>query len=224
VAKNGDWTHGFLERGMMRNFKFAAALWLSPTIVFAADVGLAGVMGGKALLVLDGGPPTALAVGQSFGGVKLLSVQTDQVVIEVDGKRRPLRMGQHAVGSGGGDQRITLTADGAGHFVANGAINQVAVRFLVDTGATLVSLGASDARRIGIDTSNGQPGVATTAAGRVAVTKVSLDSVRVGDVTLHNVDALVHSTDLPVVLLGMSFLNRMEMQRDGATMTLKRRF
>ena len=56
------------------------------------------------------------------------------------------------------------------------------------------------------------------------VSKVQLDTVRVGDVTLHNVDALIHQTEMPIALLGMSFLNRMEMQRDGSTMTLKKRF
>ena len=49
--------------------------------------------------------------------------------------------------------------------------------------------------------------------------------MRVGDVTLNNVDGTVLADDsLPVVLLGMSFLNRMEMKRDGATMVLRKRF
>ncbi len=174
--------------------------------------------------MIDGGAPTAVAVGQALGNVKLVSVQGDQAVIEVDGKKRPLRVGQHATGSVASGEKIVLTADGAGHFMAMGAINQVAMRFLVDTGATMVSLGAADARRLGIDPAKGQRGVVSTANGQVIVSKVSLDSVQIGDVTLHNVEALVHPGDLPVVLLGMSFLNRMEMQRDGSTMTLKRRF
>lgn len=212
-------------KAMMRHFRCAVWLWLLPAAAQAVDVGLAGVMSGKALLMIDGGTPTTVAVGQSLGSVKLLSVQADQAMIEIDGRKRPLKVGQHATGSGGGGgEKVTLMADGAGHFVAAGAINQVPVRFLVDTGATMVSLGAADARRIGIDPAKGQRGLANTANGQVAVSKVSLDSVRIGDVTFHNVDALVHPIDLPIVLLGMSFLNRMEMQRDGSTMTLKRRF
>ena len=88
----------------------------------------------------------------------------------------------------------------------------------------MISLGAGDARRIGIDTSRGQKAMTNTANGQAMVTKVQLDNVRIGDVTLHGVDALVHQGELPVALLGMSFLNRMEMQRDGSTMTLKKRF
>ncbi|MGE5385021.1 MAG: TIGR02281 family clan AA aspartic protease [Betaproteobacteria bacterium] len=206
------------------HFRFAVGLLLFPAAAWALDVGLAGVMSGKALLMIDGREPTAVAVGQTLGNVKLVSLQGDQAVVEVDGKKRPLRVGQNATGSVGSGERIILTADSAGHFMTTGAINQVAVRFLVDTGATMVSLGATDARRLGIDPAKGQRGVVSTANGQVTVSKVTLDSVRIGDVTLHNVEALVHPGELPVVLLGMSFLNRMDMQRDGATMTLKRRF
>ncbi len=190
------------------------------------DVGLAGILGSKAMLMINGGEPRAIAVGQSIDGVRLISVTGDQVVVEVDGKKRPLRVGQHAVGtaSADGSGKVILTADGQGHFLTTGTVNGASVKFLVDTGATLISLGASDARRIGIDPRTGERGITNTANGQAQVSRVKLDTVRVGDVTLHNVDALVHQNDLPVALLGMSFLNRMEMQRDGGTMTLKKQY
>lgn len=192
----------------------------------AADVGLAGLTGSKALLVIDGGEPQAVTVGQSRDGIRLLSIQGDQAIVEVEGRKRALRVGQHAVGSTGGEGggKVILTADGQGHYFTTGTVNGVSVRFLVDTGATMISLGAGDAGRIGLDTSNGQRGVTNTANGQARVTKIKLDTVRVGDITLHNVDALVHQNDMPIALLGMSFLNRMEMQREGDTMTLKKRF
>jgi len=192
----------------------------------AQDVGLAGVMGSRALLMIDGAEPQAVAIGQSLAGVKVVSVQGDQVVVEIGGKKRPLRVGQHAIGTAAADGsgRIVMTADNQGHFVTTGSVNGVAVRFLVDTGATMISLGASDARRVGVDFNRGQKGMTQTANGQSVVSKVQLDTVRIGYVTLHNVDAVIHQTEMPVALLGMSFLNRMEMQRDGSTMTLKRRF
>ena len=192
----------------------------------ALDVGLAGVMGSKAMLMINGGEPRTIAVGQSLDGVRLISVAGDQAVVEVDGKKRPLRVGQHAVGtaSADGSGKVILTADGQGHFLTTGTVNGASVKFLVDTGATLISLGASDARRIGIDPRTGERGITNTANGQAQVSRVKLDTVRVGDVTLHNVDALVHQNDLPVALLGMSFSNRMEMQRDGGTMTLKKQY
>jgi aspartyl protease family protein len=137
-----------------------------------------------------------------------------------------LRVGQHAIGAGSGDGggKVTMTADAQGHFFTTGSVNGATVRFMVDTGATMISLSASDARRIGLDPSRGEKGLTNTANGQAVVTKVKLDTVRVGDVTVNNVDALIHQTEMPFALLGMSFLNRMEMQRDGSTMTLKKRF
>lgn len=194
---------------------------------WAVDVGLAGVIGSRALLVIEGGEAQPLAVGQSRNGVKVLAVDGSQVTVEIDGKKRVLKIGQNissAAGTAGGGEKAVLNADGAGHFLTVGAINGSAVRFLVDTGATLVSMGAGDARRIGIDVTKGERAMVQTANGLAPAYKVKLNSVKVGEVTLNNVDAMVHHSDLPVVLLGMSFLNRMEMVRDGSVMTLKKRY
>jgi aspartyl protease family protein len=210
---------------LSRHFTALLALCLASCTAWAVDVGLAGIMGSKALLMFDGGQPQAVRAGQMVNGVKLLSVGNDQVMIEIDGKKRSLRVGQHAVGSGNeAAGKIVLTADGQGHFFTTGTVNGTSVRFLVDTGATMISLGTADARRIGIDTSRGQRGMSNTANGQAPVTKIRLDTVRVGEVTLYGIDALVHESDMPIALLGMSFLNRMEMQHDGSTMTLKKRF
>jgi len=208
------------------HFTLPLFICLFASALSAQDVGLAGLLGSKAMLMVNGGEPRAVAVGQTVDGVKLISIQGDQAIVEINGKKRPLRVGQHAVGnaSADGSGRIILTADGQGHFFTTGTVNGVSVRFLVDTGATMISLGKSDAQRIGLDASKGQRGVSNTANGQISVSRVKLDSVRVGDVTLHNVDALVQQNDMPIALLGMSFLNRMEMQRDGSTMTLKKRY
>ena len=203
-----------------------AALCLLPALLTAQEVGLAGVMGSRALLVINGGEPRPVVVGQTVDGVKVISVRGDQAVVEIGGKARPLRIGQNATGTPGADGsgKLTMTADGQGHFFTTGSINGTSVRFLVDTGATMISLGPTDARRIGLDPGRGVKALTNTANGQSVVTKVKLDTVRIGDISLNNVDALIHATELPVALLGMSFLNRMEMQQDGSTMTLKKRF
>lgn len=200
-------------------------LCLPPLQAGAQDVGLAGLMGSRAMLVVNGGEPQAVRVGETLDGVRLLSIQGEQVLIEIGGKKRALRIGQHAIGTGGdGTSKIVLTADNQGHFYTTGTINGASIRFVVDTGASMISLGASDAKRMGLDFAKGERGVTMTANGQSVVSKVQLNSVRVGDVTLNNVDALILQTEMPVALLGMSFLNRMEMMRDGDTMTLKKRF
>jgi aspartyl protease family protein len=177
----------------------AVGLCLVSGLAGAQDVGLAGVLGSKAMLMINGGEPQSVAVGQSLEGVRVVSVQGDQVVIEIGGKKRPLRVGQHAIGAAAADGsgKITMTADNQGHFYTTGTINGVSVRFLVDTGATMISLGATDARRVGLDFNRGQKGMTQTANGQVVVSKIQLDTVRIGDVTLHNVDALVHQTKCP---------------------------
>ena len=202
-------------------------LFLLASPVHGAAVGLAGLFPGKALLTINGGPPRIVALGvKTEEGVKVLAIEGETATLEVDGKKRILRVGQNVASqaSDDGATSAVLTADGRGHFVTMGTINGTTIRFLVDTGASMISMGAGDARRIGIDASKGRLGYAQTASGVSQVTQVKLDRVKVGNIVLNNVDALVHPHDLPMALLGMSFLNRMEMRRDGDTMTLKKRY
>jgi aspartyl protease family protein len=193
---------------------------------WAADVGLVGLFPGKAVLVVDGGVPRTVPVGGSVGGVKLIAVSENSATVEISGKRQRLAIGQHAHagGDGGGAQSTSLTADGRGHFITTGTVNGATVRFMVDTGATSVALGASDARRANVNLANGRPIMVQTANGVTQAWLVTLNSVRIGDVTLNEVEGTVHQQDMPMALLGMSFLNRMEMKRDGQTMTLRKRY
>ena len=159
-------------------------------------------------------------------GVTLISTDRESATFVIDGQKRTLSIGQHQAGPAPArsNQSATLTADARGHFVVDGQINGGAMRFLVDTGATAVSLSSADATRLGIDYRKGQPGSMGTANGTVAAYRVKLDTVRVGDV-VNNIDAAVIEGDpMPFALLGMSFLNRMEMKREGQTMVLIRRF
>ena len=202
-------------------------LWLIAPYAHATDVGLAGLFPGKALLTINGGPPRIVLINvRTDEGVTVLSVEGETATLDIDGKKRVLRVGQNVASqsSGSGPATAVLSADSRGHFVTTGNVNGTSIRFLVDTGASMISLGAADARRIGIDASKGQVGYTQTANGVTQVTLVKLNAVRVGDIVLNNVDATVHQHDLPIALLGMSFLNRMEMQRNGDTMTLKKRY
>lgn len=197
-------------------------------IAAAADVALVGVIGDKAaILALDGGEPKTVKLGQSWRGITVLGVEKDRATIEVEGKKRVLERGQHyrsteTVAARG---KVTLAADPRGHFYVEGAVNRVPVRFVVDTGATMVSLPQRDAERLGIDYRSGRRGTSRTANGLATVYLVRLDAVRIGGIELHGIDGLVHEgPGLDQALLGMSFLNRLVMQRDGPTMTLMQRF
>lgn len=204
---------------------FAFALAAGP--VAAADITVVGLLGAnKAVVSINGSPPRTMSIGQkSPEGVTLVAVERDRATFDVEGKRRTLAMGQaYSTGAGGGNQSVTLKADGRGHFTADGQINGASIRFLVDTGASMIALPAEDAKRAGVSYLNAPRGLAQTANGVAAAYRVKLDTVRIGDITLNNVDAMVMESGLGFALLGMSFLNRTEMRREGETMVLIKRF
>ncbi|HWP10953.1 MAG TPA: TIGR02281 family clan AA aspartic protease [Ramlibacter sp.] len=195
----------------------------------AQSVALQGMLGAKALLIVDGTAPKTVAAGESHQGVKVISTSSDQAVVEMGGRRHTLRVGEAPAsvgGAGGGARgsRIVLTAGSGGHFMTLGAINGHAVQFLVDTGATSVAMGVPEARRIGLDYKSGQPGWGSTANGMVAVWHVKLRTVRIGDVEIHDVDAAVLPAGTSHVLLGNSFLGRFQMKRENDQMVLERRY
>ena len=211
-----------------RRALLVSALIGVPVSVSATEVALAGVFPGKALLVINGGAPRAVAAGSvTPEGVRVIAVDGEVVVAEFDGGRHRLVVGQHAVSVGrdkGGAQSVTIEADGRGMFRSQGKVNGAVMQFVVDTGATFVALGRSDAQRAGLDLTRAEPIALQTANGVARGWRLPLDSVSVGGVTLRNVEGVVHGTDLPVVLLGMSFLNRMEIRREGSTLQLRQRF
>jgi aspartyl protease family protein len=205
----------------------AAASFISmPGLVYAADVSVVGLFPGKAVLVIGNAPPKTYSVGATIAdGIKLSAVNASSATLDVSGKRQTIAIGEHFNrGTSSGSAKVTLQADGAGHFVTNGQINGGAVRMLVDTGATMVAMPATDAVRLGVDYKRGQLGMVNTANGAVPAYRVKLNTVKVGDIELNQVDALVQESGLPIILLGMSFLNRTEMHRDGAHMTLTKRY
>ncbi|TXC67513.1 TIGR02281 family clan AA aspartic protease [Piscinibacter aquaticus] len=189
---------------------------------------MSGSLGDKALLVIDGQPRT-VAAGATVAGVKVIKVTGSETVVEVGGKRQTLALGGAQVNLGGAASagsgtQIVLAAGPGGHFVANGSINGSAVRFVVDTGATTIAMGEADAKRIGLDYTRGQRGVVRTANGDVPAYRVSLREVRIGDVTVHGVDATVLPAPMEPMLLGNSFLSRFQMRRDADMLVLEKRY
>ncbi|WP_423460561.1 retropepsin-like aspartic protease family protein [Ottowia sp. VDI28] len=189
---------------------------------------LQGMLGNRALLIIDGGAPRSVAPGESVGGVRVLSTSGDQAVISLNGQRHTLHIGESPANVGGapasaGGDRIVLSADSRGHFFTQGSINNRPVQFLVDTGASDVALGQSEADRLGLDYKSGRPVLMNTANGTAQGWRLKLRTVRLGEVTVYEVDAVVTPMPMPAVLLGNSFLNRFNMRRDADQLTLNRR-
>jgi aspartyl protease family protein len=208
----------------------ALLLGLAMVCAHADSVMLTGTIGNRAILVVNGGAPKTVAVGEKLQNVRLLSLQDGQAVVESAGQRITLRMDSPvSVGEGGGSgasgSRIVLNADSRGHFMASGAINgRSGVSFMLDTGATTVAMSVADATRIGLDYQKGTPVRMNTANGVAQGYRLRLDSVRVGDVEVRDIDAIVSQQPMPFVLLGNSFIGRFSMRRDAEQMVLERRF
>ena len=211
----------------MRHFICLCVLLLSCGAASAQQVSLIGVIGGKAaILAIDGGDPKTVKAGQTWRGITVVSVTHDNATVEIEGQQRVLALGQHYRGAppAATRQSVTIGADPLGHFFTNASINDVTVRSVVDTGASVVVLSVPDANRLGLDWRNGERGTMQTANGTTSAYRVRLAKVKVGPIELHEIDGVVVEQGPGVALLGMSFLNRLEMKRDGDTMTLTRRF
>lgn len=203
-----------------------AVALLAPCAAQAQAVSLAGILGSKALLVVDGTPPRGVAAGETHQGVKVVSVSREEAVIEIAGARSTVRLGEAPVSVGartGSGRKIVLMSDSQGHFINQGLINGRVMRFMVDTGATTVAIGKPDADRMGLDYKNGRPVQLNTANGVTQGWLLKLDTVRIGDVDVFGVEAIVTPQPMPYVLLGNSFLGEFQMTRNNDQMVLEKR-
>ena len=201
----------------------------------ALDVNVVGLFPNKAVVQIDGGALQTLSVGQKTrDNIILLSVDRDGATFDVQGRRVALTIGPARRQTSPAAAAQTSPAAAAnyavvptndrGDLVADGEVNGMPVRFVVDTGATFITLPAREASRLGLDYHNGQKVVMETANGTVFAYRLKLDTVRVGGIAVHNVDAVItEGNSLPIALLGMSFLNRTDMKREGTILTLTKR-
>lgn len=119
-----------------------------------------------------------------------------------------------------GQAEIILERNKYGHYVASGMINQQPVVFMLDTGATDISIPANVARRLGLEA--GRPLTYQTANGPAINYATQLKSVTLGNITLYNLPASINpNVDHDDVLLGMSFLKHLEFTQKGNTLTLR---
>ena len=208
----------------------AVLLGLSACPVSGQTVGLSGILGNKALVIVDGSLPKLMAPGETFRGVKIISTQGEQATVDIGGRQHTLRLGDAPAsvgGVGGGEgsgTRVVLTSSGGGHFVTLGQINDRSAEMMVDTGASSVSISSAHAERLGIEYKNGQVVRLSTANGVILAWRVKLKTIKVGDVTLREVDAVVSSGSMPYVLLGNSFLTRFQMTRTNDQLVLEKRY
>lgn len=194
----------------------------------AADIEVLALFRDQAVVRIDGARYRLGPGERTPEGVRLLSTDAAGALLEVDGQERRYALGSKIRSSYQQTAReeVQIFRDGAGMFTTVGSINGLPVNFMVDTGASSVAMNAAQARRLGIDFRvEGERGAVVTASQVEEVYRVTLDSVKVGAIHLRNVEAVVLDGPQPEeVLLGMSFLARVEMDNDGQRLLLRGKY
>lgn len=204
------------------------ALNLGASTALAADPGVKviALFADKALLQV-GEQQKIVKKGETFEGVLLESASGRGAVVVIDGKRQKLGLNQSIAGNfkKRDRTRMQIYPDSLGMYYVKGKINGVATRFLVDTGATFVTLSGNHANRLKIDYRKGKYSSAQTAAAVVPVWQIRLASVSIGGIELKNVEATVIAGEQPFdVLLGNSFLRHTRIQQAGAMLEIEKRY
>jgi aspartyl protease family protein len=203
-------------------------MFASLAVTAAARVSVLGLFNNKAVVLIDGRQRTLALNQTSPEGVTLISINSDGAVLEIGGKRSVYPLGGQAGTSIGTPKQtaVQVYRDPQGMYMAAGSINGFPVNFLVDTGATAVAMNSIQAKRMGINFRlNGESIMVNTASGVEQAYQVKLARVKLGDIELYNIDAVVLDGPSPSdVLLGMSFLGRLEIQNSGQVMQLKRKY
>jgi aspartyl protease family protein len=202
------------------------SLGTNAALAAATGVKVMALFPDKALLQV-GEQQKIVNKGETFEGVLLESASGRGAVVVIDGKRQELGLNQTIAGS---FKKPSLThlkiyPDSQGMFYVRGKINGLTTRFLVDTGATFVTMSGRHAKRLKIDYRQGSYGSAQTAAAIVPVWRIKLDSVSIGGIELKNVEATVITGDHPFdVLLGNSFLRHTRIQQAGSALEIEKRY
>ncbi|MCG8324359.1 MAG: retroviral-like aspartic protease family protein [Thiotrichales bacterium] len=186
-----------------------------------------GLFKDKAIVTIDGKQRVLSKGKTSPEGVTLISANSREAIVELNGEQRTLMLGSHIGSTFKADtskKSVTIAPTANGMYLVNGSINGYQVEFLVDTGATLIAMNKHNAKRIGLNYKiEAETGSTYTASGIDTVYLMTLDKVRVGDIELQDVEASVHDSDHPhVILLGNSFLGKLDLQREGKLMMLSK--
>lgn len=210
-------------------FLLMANLCITMPAVADTRVNVVGLFSSKALVMINGSGPKSMRAGQTVSGVKLISANSNTATFMIEGKRQVLKMGQAAsvggsVSSSGVNSPVNLYADSRGHFYGNLTINGASLKYLVDTGATTVALNSGDAKYAKIDYEKGRKVRMSTANGVVSAYSVTLNTLKIGTIILHNVEATVlEGGSPPMVLLGMSAQNKLYVKRENSILTLTKK-
>lgn len=193
-------------------------------VCFGLEIEAKMLAQGSAVLMIDGTQRMLREGKRSPEGVLLVSADGKQAVLEIDGKRKTISLSR-SIGSQfkqASKTEVRIASGHGGHYETKGLINGSPVDFMVDTGATTIAMNHFVAERLGIDYRGGIPITVNTANGTAKAFRVILSSVSVGNIVVHQVEAAVSTTASPsVVLLGNSYLSKVDLKIDQGVLVLK---
>jgi aspartyl protease family protein len=206
----------------------SAPMLMSPWLFAAGGLRVIGLFQDQAIVEVDGKQVVLKAGGPAKRGIKLISATADEAVLEVDGQtstyRKGTQIGSNTSSPGSGGKVVQIAPDGAGMYFVTGTVNGYSVNFLIDTGASMIAMNRHTAKRLGLNYRlDGREGLTQTASGFAKAYYLKLKKVTVGEISLTDVDAAVLDGEQPTeVLLGNTFLSRVDMERQGRLLLLKK--
>ncbi|CAH0991545.1 hypothetical protein SIN8267_01653 [Sinobacterium norvegicum] len=207
----------FFTFGLMIIFLFSCH-----RVMAGPDVVVSGLFNNGAILDINGKQRMLRAGQTSPEGIKLISANKQQAKLLIDGKQYTLGLSRRINNNYKQAESVTVAVNNNGYdqFITSGSINGRGVKFLVDTGATSVAMSISTAKTLGINYLAGIPIQVGTASGVVNGYKITLNNVSVGGISVSGVDAIVNQSPMREVLLGMSFLNHVEVSHKNGVLYL----
>ena len=212
---------------LMQCIGVVLVLLLAPAVSAEKQIVVKGLFKNMAVVLVDGQQYTLKVGKTSPTGIKLLSADSKKAVIEIDGERRNLGVDTKIGANYSQPKSIEVRIASAenGHYFSYGKINGHAVTFIVDTGASMISMDEPQATKLAINYKSGEQIQLGTANGVAIGYVVNLRSVSVGNITLENVRAVVSTGSMPgALLLGNSFLSRLNMNIDQGVLVLKTKY
>lgn len=202
----------------------AIIVFIFAPLCFGMEIEAKMLAQNTAILMIDGQQRTLRVGSKSPEGVLLVSADGKQAVLEIGGKRKTITLSRGIVNQfkAASKTEIRIPSGAGGHYQTQGLINGYQVDFLVDTGATTIAMNHFVAERLGIDYRAGTPITVNTANGSTKAFLVTLSSVSVGNIVVHQVSAAVSTTDSPsIVLLGNAYLSKVDLKIDQGVLVLK---
>jgi len=191
------------------------------------DIEVVGLFKNAAVLNIEGKQRVLKVAGAPVDGVELIAADSESAVIEIDHQRHTLLLSEKMAGTFRKPEEITVSIplNNQRQYVTTGSINDRPVKFLVDTGATIMAMNTAVAKKLGIDYASSETGHVVTAGGKVRTWRVFLSSVQVGGIKREHVEAAVLDGEYPLqILLGMTFLHHVTIKEGNGVLLLTSKF